>query len=380
MIRGSLSPARLLLRLLLLAGVLAATVAWAPGRGGGVRGMAADRSTIPQTDPTKTPSLVIATTSRNDVGDINDNTGPLRNSSDTAHPRTPTFVSTRTPTTAATRSQFLHQVVLGTALACGSSRPFLEPAAALYTEKGIQYPDEGEISAALPTVWSDDDTLVDDASSGDALFRRLDNRKDALFYEQARFVEHVDAAAVTRLTDYCTRVTRSATAVLDLCASGTSHLPQIQRPPQIQQIHRVAGLGMNAEELAANPSLTEWVVQDLNAPGPVVLPYEDASMDVVLCQLSMDYLTQPVAVCRDIARVLRTGGGSVHILFSNRLFLSKAVAVWTGADDIDHAYLVGQYLHTAGDFTNIAAADLSQRRRDGKIVGDPLYVVTAVRC
>jgi ubiquinone/menaquinone biosynthesis C-methylase UbiE len=133
---------------------------------------------------------------------------------------------------------------------------------------------------------------------------------------------------------------------------------------------------MNAEELAANHSLTEWVVRDLNAQP--VLPYADQSMDVVLCQLSMDYLTQPVQVCREITRVLRPGG-QVHILFSNRLFLSKAVAVWTGADDVDHAYLLGQYLHAAGALTDIAAADLSQRRRDGKIVGDPLYVVTAVR-
>ena len=136
---------------------------------------------------------------------------------------------------------------------------------------------------------------------------------------------------------------------------------------------------MNANELRANPSLTEWTVQDLN-DNPV-LPFQDASFDVVFCQLSIDYLTQPLEVCREIGRILRPGG-AVHILFSNRLFLSKAVALWTGADDVDHAYTVGSYLHFCQPelFATIDAQDLSVRNpRSGRIVGDPLYVVTATK-
>jgi SAM-dependent methyltransferase len=108
-----------------------------------------------------------------------------------------------------------------------------------------------------------------------------------------------------------------------------------------------------------------------------------------LCQLSIDYLTKPLQVCREVLRVLRPGG-TVHILFSNRLFLSKAVALWTGADDVDHAFTVVSYLHfccdrsrgargTNSKFENIHAKDLSRRGNDKRIRGDPLFVVTAVK-
>jgi SAM-dependent methyltransferase len=140
---------------------------------------------------------------------------------------------------------------------------------------------------------------------------------------------------------------------------------------------------MNAEELRGNAALTEWTVQDLNKDP--ALPYATDSFDCVLCQLSIDYLTRPLQVCREIARVLRPGG-TVHVLFSNRLFLSKAVALWTGADDVDHAFTVASYLHfccegppSGAKFEKIRAADLSKRGRDGRIRGDPLYVVTAVK-
>jgi SAM-dependent methyltransferase len=157
---------------------------------------------------------------------------------------------------------------------------------------------------------------------------------------------------------------------------------------------------MNAEELGANPSLTEWTVMDLNdggganTPGGgggggakvLRLPYDDSSFDVVLMQLSVDYLVRPLEVMREASRVLR-GGGKIAVLFSNRLFLSKAVGLWTGSDDVDHAYTVGSYLHyCGGGFKNITAEDLSTRKRrvgggggERVIVGDPLYVVTATK-
>lgn len=57
----------------------------------------------------------------------------------------------------------------------------------------------------------------------------------------------------------------------------------------------------------------------------------------------------------------------------------KAVGLWTGADDLDHAYTVGSYLHfCGGGFSNIDARDLSIRKGK-KIVGDPMYVVSATK-
>lgn len=276
------------------------------------------------------------------------------------------------------------------ALATGATVTTTSPksATAMYTDKktGIQFPEVGEIASAIPTPWNDDDDDDDDdiqELTDKSRFQRLDSTSDAIFYQEPRFVEHVDDTAVARMTEYLNLVVVAPPevhAVLDLCSSWTSHLPPSRRNTSgsistDDKLQRVAGLGMNAQELQANPSLTEWTVADLNEKP--VLPYTDSSFDAVVCQLSIDYLTQPVQVCREIGRVLKPDG-KVHILFSNRLFIQKAVALWTGADDIDHAYTVGRYLRAADSFTQIAATDLSTRK-GGKIVGDPVYVVTAVR-
>jgi SAM-dependent methyltransferase len=241
---------------------------------------------------------------------------------------------------------------------------------------GSYLPTVGEIEAAIPPDWDTVESLIDDGDAA-TLFSRLDTSPDAVFYEAPRFGEHVDDTAVSLLTNYnSNQAIGEKAAVLDLCSSWTSHIDLDILSSK--KIPRVSGLGMNAKELAANPALSDWVVQDLNL-NPV-LPFDDATFDVVLCQLSIDYLTRPLEVMRQVGRVLKPGG-KVHILFSNRLFLSKAVGVWTGADDVDHTFLVGSYLNRCkGNFTSIAATDLSIRKgREKRIVGDPLYVVTAVR-
>jgi len=63
-----------------------------------------------------------------------------------------------------------------------------------------------------------------------------------------------------------------------------------------------------------NPCLSERVVKDLNKDSS--LPFESNSFDVVLCQLSIDYLTQPVAFSKEAFRVLRPGVCIVHFVFS----------------------------------------------------------------
>jgi len=258
---------------------------------------------------------------------------------------------------------------------------------------GIRLPDPGEIENSVPTDWSEEENPISSFSSSDGgggvggggksesntQFARLDNTPDSIFYQDPRFVEHVDENAVKLMTEYISetaiRPGRDA-VVLDLCSSWTSHIDQRVS----EKMTRIAGLGMNAKELERNPSLTDWIVQDLNET-PQLSKYETDSFDVVLCQLSIDYLTKPLQVLKEVGRVLKPGG-QVHIIFSNRLFLSKAVGLWTGGDDIDHAYYVGSYLHFCnGGFESIQAKDLSTRKagKDKRIVGDPLFVVTATK-
>ena len=194
---------------------------------------------------------------------------------------------------------------------------------------GIALPEEGEIEHAIPTDWTDVDNPVEatsGSSSSSSGLGRLDSSPDSLFYTDPRLVEHVDEQAVNAMTKYISNDAIGSVAdgdirVLDLCSSWTSHidLSSTTTTGSNKKVS-VSGLGMNAKELAQNPVLNDWVVKDLNEKP--ILPYDDNTFDVVLCQLSIDYLTRPLEVLKEAGRVLKPNG-TVHILFSNRLFLSK---------------------------------------------------------
>lgn len=67
-----------------------------------------------------------------------------------------------------------------------------------------------------------------------------------------------------------------------------------------------AGLGMNKQELARNPVLTEYDVIDLN--NTPKLPFENNSFDFITNAVSVDYLTKPLEVFRcDAVSSLSTG-------------------------------------------------------------------------
>ena len=195
-------------------------------------------------------------------------------------------------------------------------------------------------------------------------FVRQDETPDAEFYHHPRFVTHLDEAAIAAVTQLYRDYFSPNTELLDLMSSWVSHLP-----PEIAY-RRVVGLGMNRAELAANPRLHAFVVQDLNQQP--VLPFADHEFDGAAICVSVDYLTQPVAVLRELARVLRAGSPLV-ITFSNRCFPSKAVAAWHALDDRGHLALVRQYLLAAGGWQAIELLDRSPA--PGR--SDPLFAVVA---
>src|SRR5712671_7475192 len=206
------------------------------------------------------------------------------------------------------------------------------------------------------------------AGMGDALglprnaFTRLDPEDDAIFYEPPRLVYHIDDHAVAALTEFYRRVLPPGGLLLDLMSSWVSHLPA-----EIDYAE-VIGHGMNAAELAANPRLTRWFVQNLNRDAK--LPLADITVDGAMVCVSIQYLQQPVAVLRDVARVLRPGAPLV-ISFSNRCFWTKAVAIWRALDDDGHARLVERYLRHAG-FEQVETHRLTKWVED---VSDPMTAV-----
>lgn len=194
-------------------------------------------------------------------------------------------------------------------------------------------------------------------------FRRVDETDDSLFYEQPRLVTHIDDQAIEALTAFYGQVLEGKRAVLDLMSSWISHLPDDV------QLERVAGLGLNADELSENPRLTERVVQDLNADP--VLPFEDDSFDAAIVSVSVQYLVRPVEVFAEVGRVLKAGS-PFAVAYSNRMFPTKAVAIWQQLGDVEHADLIGLYFRLSGAFEDVRAFNISPGPGS-----DPMFVVVA---
>ena len=193
-----------------------------------------------------------------------------------------------------------------------------------------------------------------------AAFDKADPTPDAAFYDFPRFVTHIDEGAIAAVTQAYRQALPAGGAVLDLMSSWVSHLPE-----EVAYAS-VTGHGMNAEELAANPRLSRWFVQDLNAEP--TLPLETDSYDAACLCVSVQYLQRPVEVFREVARVLRPAAPFV-VSFSNRCFPTKAVAIWQSLSGPDQQRLVGAYMRAAG-FATVAGQAVTPAR------GDPLWIVT----
>lgn len=196
-------------------------------------------------------------------------------------------------------------------------------------------------------------------------FQRQDEADDALFYREPRLVTHIDDAAIAAASKFYGDLIAPGSLVLDLMTSWVSHLPANL------ELAGVAGLGMNEVELAQNPVLTERVIQDLNR-NPI-LPWQDATFDAAIVTVSVQYLTSPDAVFREVGRVLKPGA-PFAVTFSNRCFPTKAVAAWLSLNSRDHAELIGLYFRLSGAFEAPQAFDLSPGAGH-----DPLFAVVATR-
>src|SRR5919202_7125876 len=193
-------------------------------------------------------------------------------------------------------------------------------------------------------------------------FDRSDETPDEEFYRCPRFVTHIDEHAIAAVTQLYREYFPPGGAILDLMSSWVSHLP-----PEVRY-RRVVGLGMNAAELRRNERLDSYVVHNLNADPR--LPFADAEFDGVGICVSIDYLTRPVEVLREVGRVLKTGAPTI-ISFSNPCFPTKVVNIWHQLDDRGHMRLVERHLQDAGNFRDIRSLDRSPRR----LFSDPLYAV-----
>ncbi len=196
-----------------------------------------------------------------------------------------------------------------------------------------------------------------------AFFDRADATPDADFYASPRFVTHIDDAAIEAVGALYAELGING-AVLDLMSSWVSHLRE--RPRELTV------LGMNQDELAANPQAHRRVVHDLN--DDPTLPFADGAFDAVVCCVSVDYLVHPTDVFTDVARVTRPGGLFV-CTFSNRCFPTKAIRGWLASDDAQHCAVVADYYRRSRGWSEPTV----ERRTPPEYRGDPLYAVWAFR-
>lgn len=125
---------------------------------------------------------------------------------------------------------------------------------------------------------------------------------------------------------------------------------------------KITGLGMNLQELEANPILNNGrICWDLNVEPDLKVALTSSTnttngtntnktiskFDISTSALSIDYLTSPISVLSSLLDLTNTGG-SVHLVISNRCFPTKAIARWLRVDEEERVQMVGDFLHFAG--------------------------------
>jgi len=204
-------------------------------------------------------------------------------------------------------------------------------------------------------------------------FARDDESADSEFYKTPRIVDHLDSLALSTVEDLFARLIGKGAHILDLMAGPDSHLRQVPGAAS------VTGLGLNEQELEANPVLTRKVIHDVNE-NPV-LPFSDNEFDAVVNTVSVDYLTKPVEIFREVARILKPNGVFV-VVFSNRMFPPKAVHLWKNTTESGRIDLVKQFFSAAERFflDGFFESKGKPRPEDDKyyslgIPSDPIYAV-----
>jgi len=240
------------------------------------------------------------------------------------------------------------------------------------TERGGSSIDWMETLTAGPGMQARWQMQQTDYFSDNALARD-DNQRDVDFYRKPRFVQHIDDTAREMIRNTYGRFLADGMRVLDLMSSWQSHVPDRLH------LERLAGLGLNEEELENNSQLSDFVVHDLNADA--VLPFDANTFDAVLNSVSVEYLTDPLAVFREVARILRPNGYFV-VTFSNRWFPTKAIQVWKEIHEFERMGLVMEYFLRTGGFKDLQTYSIRglPRPHEDKyfpklLFSDPIYAV-----
>ena len=182
---------------------------------------------------------------------------------------------------------------------------------------------------------------------------------------EPRLVVHVDDNAINSIQSYYSKVFPENAIVLDLMSSWKSHFPKNK------QFKKTIGLGLNAIEMENNPGLDEFLVQNINVDP--TLPFEANYFDAVVIVVSIQYVSKPIELFQEIARILKPDS-SCHVIYSNRMFPTKAVWLWKALSDDMRAQLIASYFHSTNNFGKPEFKTITEVA-DGSI--DPVFVVSS---
>lgn len=204
-------------------------------------------------------------------------------------------------------------------------------------------------------------------------FKRHDEQPDGLFYTTPRLVQHLDDTALRLISEEYGRVLPPSGAVLDLMGSWDSHLPEGLITKSLTV------LGMNAVELAKNRRADSTMVHDVNERPQ--LSFADGAFDAVINTAAIEYVIDPLSLCREASRILRPGG-VMAIAFSNRWFAGKAIALWSQLHEFERLAFVVYLLAATNSFEKITTLSIRGYPRPESDPhplpsSDPVFIVTA---
>ena len=164
---------------------------------------------------------------------------------------------------------------------------------------------------------------------------KTDMADDEIFYQQARYVNHLSFPFRTRLTKLYSEYLCDHHIILDLMSSWVSHLPNNRK------YKKVIAHGMNESELNANPRIDKYWVQNLNKSQ--LMPFEDSTFDVGLIVAGWQYLQYPEKVSLELSRIIKANSLLI-ISFTNRAFWTKSPNIWIQSSEDERIQYVKSVL------------------------------------
>ena len=154
---------------------------------------------------------------------------------------------------------------------------------------------------------------------------------------------HLDQIAVEQIEALYSQLLPAHSKVLDLMSNQSSYLADDFATGLL------TGIGHNEEALNINQRLDTYIQQNLNEN--VKLPFEGNNFDDAICTVGIEYLTNPLAIMLEIARVVDKGGKFI-ITFSDNS-VSNATTLWGQLHPFERMQLVLEYFRVTNAFTNI---------------------------